>query len=85
MDEAALASFLLGMAAVIALMLTNAFFVAAEFALVAARQTRIATVVNAFYNDDLLAQADPENEPDRDITLRTVLERASDRIEGRFE
>ena len=50
----------------------------------AERQTRIAREVNAFLNDDLLAQADPEREPERDIELRTVVERAAQRIEGRF-
>jgi eukaryotic-like serine/threonine-protein kinase len=40
-------------------------------------------VVN-FLQNDLLAQASPDNQPDRDLKLRTVLERASKKIEGRF-
>jgi tetratricopeptide (TPR) repeat protein len=47
-------------------------------------EAAISKAVNEFLNEDLLAQADPENEPDRDIKLRTVLDRASERIEGRF-
>lgn len=37
-----------------------------------------------FLEGDLLAQAAPENEPDRDLRLRTVLDRAAKRIDGRF-
>lgn len=49
------------------------------------RQERdIAVAINEFINNDLLAQASPENEPDRDIKLRTVLDRASGSVDGRF-
>jgi tetratricopeptide (TPR) repeat protein/predicted Ser/Thr protein kinase len=37
-----------------------------------------------FLQNDLLAQASPESEPDRDIKLRTVLDRAAKTIDGRF-
>jgi len=37
-----------------------------------------------FLQNDLLAQASPESEPDRDIKLRTVLDRAEKTIDGRF-
>ena len=40
--------------------------------------------VLGFLRDDLLDQAAPDIEPDRDIKLRAVLERASRKIEGRF-
>jgi hypothetical protein len=40
--------------------------------------------VNEFLRNDLLAQAAPDNEPDREIKLRTILDRAADSIEGRF-
>ncbi|HUG10052.1 MAG TPA: serine/threonine-protein kinase [Opitutaceae bacterium] len=40
--------------------------------------------VNDFLQSDLLAQAAPDNQPDRDIKLRTILDRAADTIEGRF-
>jgi tetratricopeptide (TPR) repeat protein len=47
-------------------------------------ESAIARAVNDFLNQDLLAQASPASTPDRDLKLRTVLERASQRIEGRF-
>ena len=47
-------------------------------------QAAIAKAVNEFLSNDLLAQADPENNPDRDLKLRTVLDRAALQIEGRF-
>ena len=50
----------------------------------AEREAAIAKAVNEFLQQDLLAQADPENEPDRDLKLRTVLDRAAAKIEGRF-
>ena len=50
----------------------------------AERQTRVAEAVNEFLNNDVLAQASPMLEPDRDIELRTVLDRAAERIAGRF-
>ncbi len=55
----------------------------------AAEQARsevaIAQAVSNFLQQDLLAQADPMNEPDRDLKLRTVLDRASRSIGGRFD
>ena len=50
----------------------------------ATKEAAIARAINEFLNQDLLAQADPEQEPDRDLKLRTVLDRAAQRIEGRF-
>lgn len=47
MEEDPLLSLLLGGAAVLILVVANAFFVAAEFALVGARRTRIETLANA--------------------------------------
>ena len=47
-------------------------------------EVAIATAVNDFLNDDLLSQADPLHEPDRDIKLRRVLDRAAKKIETRF-
>ena len=40
--------------------------------------------INAFLNEDLLAQGNLENEPDREVKLRTVLDRAAEKIESRF-
>ncbi len=50
----------------------------------AQRQTKIAQEVNRFLNVDLLAAADPSNTPDREITVREVLDAASEKIEGEF-
>src|SRR5262249_38071522 len=48
------------------------------------QEAAIAEAVNDFLNEDLLAQAAPSRTPDRDLKLRTVLDRASQQIEGRF-
>jgi len=48
------------------------------------RQARIAQAVNDFLTDDLLAQADPLEGADREITLREALDRAAQRIGGAF-
>lgn len=40
--------------------------------------------ITDFLRRDLLAQASPESQPERDVKLRTVLDRAASRIEGRF-
>jgi serine/threonine protein kinase/Flp pilus assembly protein TadD len=48
-------------------------------------QAAVAEAVNRFFNYDLLLQASPEVTPDRDLTLRTVLDRASRKIERGFE
>ncbi len=48
------------------------------------RQRGIAEAVNQFLNKDLLASASPANQPDRSITLREVLDRASTTIADRF-
>ena len=39
-----------------------------------------ADAVARFINEDLFANADPDNEPEREITLRTVLDRASQQM-----
>jgi len=47
-------------------------------------EAAIARAVNDFLNEDLLGSASPYNEPDRDIKLRTVVDRADEKMEGRF-
>jgi tetratricopeptide (TPR) repeat protein len=47
-------------------------------------QAAVAEAVNRFLNYGLLIQAAPLAESDRDLTLRTVLDRASREIDGRF-
>ncbi|WP_152050679.1 serine/threonine-protein kinase [Tautonia marina] len=51
----------------------------------ARNEAAIAQAVNDFINEDLLALADPNLEPDRDIKLRTVLDRAAEQVWTRFE
>jgi eukaryotic-like serine/threonine-protein kinase len=47
-------------------------------------EAAIAQAVNAFVTEDLLGSADPDAEPDRDLKVRDVLDRAAGTIEGRF-
>lgn len=50
------------------------------------RQERdVAVAINQFVREDLLGQASPEQQPDRDIKLRTVLDRSVRGIKRRFE
>jgi tetratricopeptide (TPR) repeat protein/predicted Ser/Thr protein kinase len=51
----------------------------------AERQAAIAQAVVDFLNEDLLAAADPRNTPNREITIKEVLDTASAEVEGRFE
>ncbi len=48
-------------------------------------QASIVEAVNTFLADDLLAQADPQIQPDRAIPLHVALDRAAEGIEGKFE
>jgi serine/threonine protein kinase len=50
----------------------------------AQRQATITEAVNDFLNNDLLAAVDPRRTTDRDLTVREVLDAASERIEGKF-
>jgi serine/threonine protein kinase len=54
------------------------------------REAAVATAVNEFLQNDLLAQASafaqagPSTKPDPDLKVRTALDRAAQRIEGKF-
>ena len=50
----------------------------------AATEAAISRAESEFLQNDLLAQASPEQQPDRDLKLRTVLDRAAKKIDGRF-
>ncbi len=50
----------------------------------AIRAERASEEIVSFLQEDILLQATPEREPDRDIKLRTVLDRASQKIDARF-
>jgi serine/threonine protein kinase/tetratricopeptide (TPR) repeat protein len=58
---------------------------AGQSAVQARTEAAIARAVNDFLREDLLAQASPEKQPDRDIKLRTVLDLAAEKITGRFD
>jgi len=47
-------------------------------------EAAIAEAINRFLTNDLLAMARPMNEPNRDITLRVILDRAAEKIGERF-
>jgi len=47
-------------------------------------EAAVSKAVSEFLQNDLLAQAAPEQQPDRNIALRTVLDRAARKIAGRF-
>src|SRR5262249_52973280 len=47
-------------------------------------QAAVAEAVNKFLNGDLLIQACPEQSPDRDVKLRTVLDRAAEKVDERL-
>jgi len=78
-------------AAAVAAVLVAATGVSSWLAVRATRAERAAAAeaatsqeVRNFLEKDLLAQAAPDQEPNRDILLRTVLDRAAARIAGRF-
>jgi serine/threonine protein kinase/Tfp pilus assembly protein PilF len=52
---------------------------------IAKAEAATSEAVIAFLNRDLLAQADPSREPNRDLKVREALDRASAKIDGRFQ
>ncbi len=50
----------------------------------ATTESAISKAIADFLQNDLLAQASPDNQRDRNLTLRTVLDRAAKKIDGRF-
>ncbi len=48
-------------------------------------EAAINKAVNDFIHDDLFGSADPDREPDRDLKVRTVLDRAVARMGNRFQ
>ena len=51
---------------------------------IADQETAIAEAINDFVNNDLLGKADPHDEPNRDLTVGELLDRAMHSIEGQF-
>jgi non-specific serine/threonine protein kinase/serine/threonine-protein kinase len=77
----------IGVAASFTALLIAGVIFSTWMALRASRAEKIARTVNEFLTKDLLAQASTMNqsEPDPDIKVRTVLDRAAGNIEGRFQ
>ena len=50
----------------------------------AIQEAAVSKAVNEFLNVDLLGLANPDRQPDRDIKLRTILDRAAEAIDDRF-
>jgi eukaryotic-like serine/threonine-protein kinase len=79
----------LAAAAVLAVLVAGVIVSTTE-AISARRAEQTAQAVNDFLQNDLLAQASastqasPSTKPDRDLKVRTVLDRAAARIEGKF-
>ncbi|HUX44688.1 MAG TPA: tetratricopeptide repeat protein [Terracidiphilus sp.] len=73
-----------------ALVLVVATVVSVRQSIRARREAAVAQAVNNFLQNDLLAQASAENQsrantrPDPNITVRTLLDRAAQRIDGKF-
>jgi eukaryotic-like serine/threonine-protein kinase len=78
-------------ASTFALVLVAATAVSIQQSLRASRETAVAQAVNDFLQNDLLAQASatrqsgPRAKPDPDLKVRTALDRAAGKIEGKFE
>jgi len=51
----------------------------------AATEAATSKEVTDFLQNDLLAQASPEQQPNRDLPLRVVLDRAAEKVESRFK
>ena len=80
----------LATATVIALVLMAAAVISIRAGIHANREAAVAEAVNEFLQTDLLAQAGttaqsvPDTKPDPDLKVRTTLDRAAERIEGKF-
>jgi tetratricopeptide (TPR) repeat protein len=48
-------------------------------------ETASALAISDFLRNDLLEQASPESQPDRELKLETILDRASENIAGQFD
>jgi len=77
----------LATACAFALVLITAAVVSIRQSIRANREAAVAQTVNDFLQNDLLGQASAYNQskPDPDIKVRAVLDRAAQRIEGKFE
>ena len=80
----------LAMAVTMALLLVAGIVVSSWMAVRASRAEAEARAVNEFLRNDVLAQAGastqagPDTKPDPDLTVRTALDRAAARVQGKF-
>jgi eukaryotic-like serine/threonine-protein kinase len=80
----------LAAAAAFTVLLVAGVFISSWMAVRASRAEQVAQAVNAFLQNDLLAQASannqahPNTKPDPHLEVRTALDRAAARIEGKF-
>jgi non-specific serine/threonine protein kinase/serine/threonine-protein kinase len=75
---------LVASSAVIFLILIAGFLISTIFGIEARRQAAIAEAVNEFLNTDLLKAVSPEQAQGKTVTVRDVLDIASEKMEGRF-
>jgi len=73
-----------GIAAVLVVLIAGVV-VSTVFAIRAERQAKISQAVNEFLKEDLIRSVDPHVALGREVTVRSWLDAASERVEGRFE
>jgi serine/threonine protein kinase len=73
-----------GIAAIIAVLVAGVV-ISTLFALKARHQARISDAYGSFLHDDLLASVSPAKRKGRDVTVRSLLDTASERLEGKFQ
>ena len=74
----------IGIAAVLVVMIAGSI-ISAVFAVKAERQAKSSQAVSDFLREDLLASVDPYVAQGREVTVRSFLDAASDKLEGKFE
>ena len=74
----------IGIAAVLVVMIAGSI-ISAVFAVKAERQAKTSQAVSDFLREDLLASVDPYVAQGREVTVRSFLDAASDKLEGKFE
>jgi eukaryotic-like serine/threonine-protein kinase len=79
------ASFVVFAILIIGIILCSIFAIGqARARIEAQRQTKIAQAINDFLNEDLLKSVDPKHARGEKVTVRYILDRASEKIENKF-
>jgi len=76
---------LVAAAATVIVVLSAGIVASTVFALRAEREAKISKAVSAFLNEDLLAAVDPEKAKAPEVTVRYILDAASENLEGKFK